>query len=106
MATCASLHQAKSWISSLLSPLAVNPTAWISSWRAPIFLVIGEGPSKRLPNAPPFRHTRVFVVGRTGENAIAGFSFAGLMFPGGEMPVRIFAGLIFACGRLPVKVCR
>ena len=41
-----------------------------------------------------------------GENAIAGFSFAGLMFPGGEMPVRIFAGLIFACGRLPVKVCR
>ena len=42
----------------------------------------------------------------SGENAIAGFSFAGLMFPGGEMPVRIFAGLIFACGRLPVKVCR
>ena len=41
-----------------------------------------------------------------GGNAIAGFSFAGLMFPGGEMPVRIFAGLIFACGRLPVKVCR
>ena len=41
-----------------------------------------------------------------GENAIAGFSFAGLIFPGGEMPVRIFAGLIFACGRLPVKVCR
>ena len=40
------------------------------------------------------------------KNAIAGFSFAGLMFPGGEMPVRIFAGLIFACGRLPVKVCR
>ena len=42
----------------------------------------------------------------TGGNAIASFSFAGLMFPGGEMPVRIFAGLIFACGRLPVKVCR
>ena len=24
-----------------------------------------------------------------GENAIAGFSFAGLMFPGGELPVRL-----------------
>ena len=45
-------------------------------------------------------------VEKGGENAIAGFSFAGLMFPGGEMPVRIFAGLIFACRRLPVKVCR
>ena len=38
------LHHAMSWISSLLSPLAVKPT-WIFSWRAPIFLVIRMGPS-------------------------------------------------------------
>ena len=51
METLAIFHRGISWISSLLLPLAVNPT-WISSWRAPILLVIGKGPSKRLLNVP------------------------------------------------------
>ena len=39
----------------------------------------------------------------TGENAIAGFTFAGLMFPGGEMPItQADLPALF----LPVEDCR
>ena len=46
-----------------------------------------------------------------GKNAIAGFSFAGLMFPGGELPVRLicqpyFCRWKFACEGLPVTNCQ
>ena len=46
-----------------------------------------------------------------GENAIAGFSFAGLMFPGGELPVRLICRpYLFrwkiACLGLPVNNCQ
>ena len=46
-----------------------------------------------------------------GENAIASFSFTGLMFPGGEMPARLICRPYF-CQRkiaglgLPVTYCQ
>ena len=46
-----------------------------------------------------------------GKNAIAGFSFAGLTFPGGELPVRLICQPYFcrwkiACVGLPVTHCQ
>ena len=63
----------------------------------------GKKNGKRLNfSQPPPKKVLLFWSFYYGENAIAGFSFAGLMFPSGEIPVRRFAGLIFASGRLPV----
>ena len=54
---------------------------------------------------------KYFVIAEIGENAIAGFSFAGLTFPGGELPVRLICQPYFcrwkiACAGLPVTHCR
>ena len=38
-----------------------------------------------------------------GENAIAAFSFAGLTFPGGEMPARLICRP-YCCGKAPPEV--